>query len=149
MTDQNLNENEVPEAEAETVEAQPVEEPVAAQAAEPVAEEAGEVEAEAEIVDTELMATSPTNDPLAIVSLVCGILSWVFGLCCGFFGLPLAIAAVITGIIAMNRIKANPDTYTGHGVALAGTIVGGVGIVLTIVGVVFGIGAALITEASN
>lgn len=59
----------------------------------------------------------PANSGLAIVSLVCGILG--FG-CVFFTGIP----AIITGHMALSRIKASNGTIGGEGLALAGTILG-------------------------
>ncbi|MGI8787631.1 MAG: DUF4190 domain-containing protein [Pyrinomonadaceae bacterium] len=63
---------------------------------------------------------------LAIVSLVCGILSIV---CCGLLA---GIPAIITGYMAKNKVDQNPQQYTGRGMAVAGMILGGISIVLTI-----------------
>ena len=68
---------------------------------------------------------------LAIVSLVCGILSLT---CCG----PVTgIAALITGYMAKNNVDANPQQYDGRGMALAGIIMGGISLVLTVLYFVF------------
>ena len=64
---------------------------------------------------------------LAIGSLVCGILSIV---CC--LGLFTGIPAVVLGVIAMNKEKADPATYGGKGMAMAGAITGGLGILLSL-----------------
>ncbi len=70
---------------------------------------------------------------LSIAALVCGILSI---LCCcvlGGLGLIFAIPAVILGIIALNKKAA------GKGMAVAGTICGGIGVVLCIVCIVMAV----------
>lgn len=58
----------------------------------------------------------PTSG-LAIASLVCGLLGFVLAF---FTGIP----AIITGHMAMSRIKASRGAIGGHGLALAGTILG-------------------------
>lgn len=63
----------------------------------------------------------------AIASLICGLLSIV---CC--MGLFTGIPGVILGIIAMNKEKADPANYGGRGMAMAGTITGGLGILLSL-----------------
>jgi hypothetical protein len=68
---------------------------------------------------------------LAIVSLVCGILSLT---CCGAV---TGIAALITGFMAKNNVDANPQQYGGRGLALAGMIMGGISTILTILYVIF------------
>jgi len=61
---------------------------------------------------------------IAIASLVCGILSWV---CAG----PLAaIPAVITGHMALGRIKRSAVALGGRGLAIAGLILGYTSIVV-------------------
>ena len=68
---------------------------------------------------------------LAIVSLVCGILSLT---CCG----PVTgIAALITGYMAKNNVEGNPQQYGGRGLALAGMIMGGISLVLTVLYFIF------------
>jgi len=68
------------------------------------------------------------NQTLAIVSLVCGILS-VF--CCAWF-LP-GIVAVVLGFMAKNKADQNPAEYGGRGMAVAGMITGGISVVLGII----------------
>ncbi|CUR54054.1 conserved hypothetical protein [metagenome] len=71
----------------------------------------------------------PTTPPLAIVSLVLGILG-VFP-CCAI--LVFGIAAVVTGHLAKRDIAASQGYKKGAGLAQAGFILGIVGIVLGIV----------------
>lgn len=63
---------------------------------------------------------------LAIASLVCGIIG----------GYPWAstasIVAIICGHIALYKIKKDPNTYAGKGLAIAGLILGYLGLVLAI-----------------
>uniref|UniRef100_UPI0013E3F01B DUF4190 domain-containing protein n=1 Tax=Microbacterium sp. CPCC 204701 TaxID=2493084 RepID=UPI0013E3F01B len=71
----------------------------------------------------------PKTNVLAIVSLVASIV--------GFIGLlPIigSIGAIITGHISLNQIKTNGEN--GRGMALAGTIVGYVGLGLWIIGTI-------------
>lgn len=75
-------------------------------------------------------AAAGQDQTLAIVSLVCGILS-IF--CCGFL---TGIPAMITGYMAKNNVDSNPNQYGGRGLALAGMITGGIGIVLSIIGII-------------
>jgi hypothetical protein len=75
------------------------------------------------------------NQTLAIVSLVCGIL----GLCCGI----LSIAALITGYIQRGNIEKAPNQYGGGGLALAGMILGGIGVALWILGIIVQILSAI------
>jgi len=66
--------------------------------------------------------------PLAIVSLVLGIVGFP---CCTFF--LLSIGAVVTGFLARKQIQESQGRLKGDGMALAGLILGGVGVVLGLV----------------
>lgn len=66
--------------------------------------------------------TGPKTNTLAIVSLVTGIVSLF---------IPIALVAVITGHIALGQIKRLGEN--GRGLAIAGLILGYVGIVLAII----------------
>lgn len=66
-----------------------------------------------------------TWNVLAIVSLVIAIVGFSW----------LSLGAVITGHIALSQFKTNPQQQ-GRGLALAGTIVGYVGILATVIWVV-------------
>lgn len=81
---------------------------------------------------------------LAIASLACGILSL---LCC----LPILTgpAAVIVGFIAKKKAVESPSEFGGSGLALAGMITGGIGILIGIVQliwVIFGGGLNFLTR---
>lgn len=60
---------------------------------------------------------------LAVTSLVLGLLGLVFW--------PLALAGVIVGVVAMNQIKSTGEA--GHGLAVAGTAVGGLAVTLAFI----------------
>ena len=68
------------------------------------------------------------NSPLAIVSLVLGIVGL---LCCGLF--LFSIGALITGFLARKQIGESQGRLKGAGMATAGLILGAVAIVLGIV----------------
>jgi hypothetical protein len=74
-------------------------------------------------------APKPTNS-LAVVSLVCGIASWI--------GLPLigSIAAVITGHLARGQIRERAGTEGGDGFALTGIILGYANLAFSCIGIV-------------
>jgi hypothetical protein len=68
----------------------------------------------------------PKTNALAIVSLVAGIAQFI---CFYFVG---AIAAIVTGHIARGQIKRSQGRESGGGLALAGLILGYVGLALTV-----------------
>jgi hypothetical protein len=80
-------------------------------------------------------ATAPGYAPrrtnsAAIVSLVFGIAQFVL---CPFIG---AIVAIVTGHVAQGQIKRSNGTESGSGMARAGTILGYIGLALTILAIV-------------
>lgn len=72
----------------------------------------------------QVSAVTPTTSGLAIVSLICGIL---------FFFFPAALAAVIFGHISRSDIRHSGGRKTGAGMALAGLILGYLGVAFIVV----------------
>lgn len=70
-------------------------------------------------------AGPPKTSPLAIVSLVLGVVGFVF---CTWF--VLSLAAAVTGFIARRQIKASQGTLKGAGMATSGLVLGVVSVVL-------------------
>lgn len=85
---------------------------------------------------------------MAIIALVAGILSVlcpcvpIVGSTLGFL---LSVAAIVLGIIELNKIKKGESSEKGKGMSIAGIILGGVGIVFGIVLLV--VGLSLLTGA--
>ena len=75
-----------------------------------------------------------------IISLVCGILALLCS-CCGWFGIILAVAAIVLGILSMNKQE------DARGMAIAGIVCGGVGLLIGIVVII--IGGAISSLDSN
>ncbi len=65
---------------------------------------------------------------LAIASMVCGIVGYFT---CYFVGI-LGIPAVICGHMALSRIDSSPFPVAGRGMAIAGLILGYLGILITL-----------------
>lgn len=82
-----------------------------------------------------------TTDPVAIVSLVLGLVSLPMHFCC-YLGWPLGIGAIVCGAIAISRIGDPPNYYTGKGLAIGGMLAAGFGFIMMIVALVF-FGAAM------
>lgn len=74
----------------------------------------------------------PTSG-LAIASMVCGIAGY---LTCYFVGI-LGIPAVICGHMAISRINSSPMPVAGRGMAIAGLILGYLGILITLGAITF------------
>jgi hypothetical protein len=72
-------------------------------------------------------AGSGQNQTLAIVSLVTGILSLI---CCGSY--LFSIIAVVTGFMAKGKAESDPNNFGGRGMAMAGLIMGVVGLVASL-----------------
>jgi hypothetical protein len=64
----------------------------------------------------------PKTNVLAIVSLVCGLLSIPMVMCC--YGLPFNLIGIITGGIAIMQIGKDPDGMKGKGMAIGGIVAG-------------------------
>jgi Domain of unknown function (DUF4190) len=71
---------------------------------------------------------APQSSNKAIASLVCGVL---------FLCAPASIAAIILGHLALADIKRGANRLTGHGPAVAGLVMGYLGIALTTMYIVF------------
>ncbi len=71
------------------------------------------------------------NKTLAMVSLICGVLSMT--ICC-WIGIILGPAGIVAGFMARGKINENPNQYDGATFALIGMITGGIG-VLAFIGV--------------
>lgn len=97
--------------------------------------------------------TSSGNNPaktMGIISMVLGILSILPGCCLGAFSLILSIPAVILAIVSLIKMKEQVN-QEGKGFAVAGLIIGGIGIIwgvvaITIVGF---FGADMMNEFRN
>ncbi len=94
----------------------------------------------------------PTVSPLAVVSLVLGILSVLFallGLCCflGLPGIPLGIAAAVCGHLALRQVR--HGRHTGRGPTLVGLITGYAGAALALVLTVVYVIVIIVSAASS
>jgi hypothetical protein len=76
------------------------------------------------------------NNTLGLVGMILGILSIPFALCCPLLGIPLGIGGAVTGGLGVK--KANEGQASNRGMALAGLICGGVGIVIGIINAILG-----------
>ncbi len=78
----------------------------------------------------------------AIASLVCGCLFLI-----PLLGMLSGLAAVVLGIIALVYISGNKETLKGKGLAIAGIILGGIGLIL--VPIVFLLAALIVPRLSG
>jgi uncharacterized protein with PQ loop repeat len=74
---------------------------------------------------------APSNNGYAIASLVCSIGGWTFIPVIGW------IVGIILGIVALNQIRASNGTQAGHGLAVAGVVIGIIGLALGLIACVF------------
>ena len=93
------------------------------------------------------MMNEPSNG-LAIGALVVGILA-IPGACCCYSSVPLGIAAIVMGIIAMNKAKMSPETHGGRGMALGGLVCGSIGLAFTILAIILGMGMSFVEQLQN
>jgi Domain of unknown function (DUF4190)/Protein of unknown function (DUF2510) len=80
-------------------------------------------------------ASQPTSGK-AIAALILGITSLVFGVVLGPFAVLLSIPAVVLGVKARREIACDPNIQ-GSGLALAGLILGIIGIALFVLAMIF------------
>ncbi len=75
----------------------------------------------------------PVNDSkvFAIISLVCGIVSLVCS-CCGWLSIIVAVAAIVLGIISINKQE------NAKGMAIAGIVCGGAGLLVSVIILIVG-----------
>ncbi|MGV8141006.1 MAG: DUF4190 domain-containing protein [Candidatus Woesearchaeota archaeon] len=66
----------------------------------------------------------------AITAFVCGLLFWV-----PLFNMILSPMAVVFGILAIRRVRENPERYGGQGLAVTGLILGLLAIIFTVIGI--------------
>jgi hypothetical protein len=78
----------------------------------------------------------PRTEPMAVVSLVLGLISFP-GLCFCGIGLLTAISAIVLGLLSRSKIRESPATYSGEGIAIAGAVVGGVVVLIVLLYVAF------------
>ena len=90
----------------------------------------------AEEVKAEVVGSEDRPGPMAIISLVCGILSLLchcVPVAGSFIGFALSVAAIVLGIIEVRSIGKGESSSKGRGMAIAGIILGAVGIVFGII----------------
>src|SRR5688572_3915232 len=88
----------------------------------------------------------PKTNKFAVTSLVLGILSIVFCV----VGILFAIPGLICGFLGMSRVKNAGGTEKGHGLALAGTVISGAGLVIfPIVGLLMAIAVPNFVKARS
>ena len=87
-----------------------------------------------------------SSNGLAVGALVTGILALPTTCCCSLASLPLAIAAIIMGGMALSKVKAQPHLFGGKGMALAGLICGALAVLMSIAALALGMGQVLIDQ---
>ena len=73
---------------------------------------------------------STQSNAIGVLALVLGVAAIPLGVCCGVLGGALGVAGVVLGLIGMR--KADEGQATNRGMAIAGAICGGVGILVSI-----------------
>jgi hypothetical protein len=81
-----------------------------------------------------MMMGGPKTSPLAIVSMILGILS-IPMCCCQAISAPMAVAGLVLGIIGIGKIRSNPQMLKGGGMAIAGIVCSSIGIIMSLLGI--------------
>jgi hypothetical protein len=92
-----------------------------------------------EEVKAEVVGSEERPGPMAIVSLICGILSVIchcVPIAGSIIGFILSVAAIVLGIIEIKRIGRGESSEKGKGMCIAGIILGAVGIIVGIIWIV-------------
>lgn len=76
--------------------------------------------------------SGPRNDGLGIASMIVGIVGLTVT-CCWFVAIAGDIVAIVLGIVSLNKISNSNGERSGKGFAIAGIVLGGLGIVGVIV----------------
>ena len=84
------------------------------------------------------VSAAPKTNGLAVAALVSSFFFWLYGVG--------AVLAIVFGFIARSQIKRSQGTQRGEGMALAGIIIGFVGIAIAIVGIIL---IAAVVHACN
>ena len=87
------------------------------------------------------MAASSDTHPLALLSLICGILAWVA------FPILGSLVAIVAGHAALNQLRRENRAEAGAGLARAGLILGWLQIGLIVLVAAFWIALALVAGA--
>lgn len=85
--------------------------------------------------------TAAQNQVLPTISLVlgiCGLFLW----CC-YGGFPFGIAALITGYLGYQNAEKEPLRYGGRGMAIAGMVLGTIGLLMTIMLIIVGVAGSI------
>ena len=77
-------------------------------------------------------------NPFATTSLIMGLVSITFGLCC-CYGIPFNVLGIIFSLVALAQIKGSPHLYSGKGIAIAGLITSLLSLVLVALLMILGV----------
>lgn len=92
-------------------------------------------------------ARSSQQQGTAVASLILGLISITFGWICG--GPIFGLLAVVLAAVALTQIKRNPQQYGGKPIALAGLIMGGIALLVSVGLIVLWLVMVIIGAATN
>ncbi len=88
------------------------------------------------------IARKPQTNGLSVAGLVMGVLSVVTFLC--FFNMVLALMGLVFSGVGLSQIKKSGGQETGQGMAIAGIVLSGLGLVMgLVILLLFGVAAAM------
>jgi hypothetical protein len=73
-----------------------------------------------------------TTNGFAVTGMVLGIFALTIGCCC-CYGMPFNILGLIFSIIGLIQINANPERYTGRGIAITGIVLSILSFIISVV----------------
>lgn len=77
------------------------------------------------------------QEPLAIVSLVIGVVSIPLWGCCGPASLAASVIGLIFGFVSLGRFSREPERYTGKPLAIAGLVINALVTLVNVVLMIF------------
>lgn len=80
------------------------------------------------------------QEPMAVVSLVMGVVAIPIWGCCGPASLVATIVGLVLGFVSLSRLKNQPDRYSGKPLAIAGLAINGVFTVVNVIAMVVLVG---------
>lgn len=86
------------------------------------------------------------SDSTALMALIGGVAGLLMSFCCWPIGITGSILAIVCGIMVINKADTDPAAAAGKGMAIAGLVLGSIGILASISMLVFGFGAALLNN---
>ncbi len=95
------------------------------------------------------LVIGPKLNVCALLSMIFGIVGLMIAICCFLFAFLCSPAAIVLGHIGYSQVKKAGGRQTGGGFAIAGLVMGYLGVLLSILMLIVGIGGNLLEASAN